>query len=417
MALNLVELVSKELSGENAGKIASLLGESNSAVARGIGAAVTSIIAGFMNKASTEGGSLEMVNWIRGGGYDGKFLDRFGSLLSGEKGAGDLLASGASLLAGLFGTRLGAMETVVSSASGLARGSSRSLLGMAASCGLATLGKQLSTDSLDSVGLMDLLSSQKGVVQSSAPAGLAGALGIMSLSQLGGSPPPMPSGAPGSGMSFIRGLWPFIAAAFAFMLVMKACGDFGYRHVPPKPAAVPADTVKAVQAPVPAPVDTSAATADSLLGAFGEYVLPNGTKLNIPELGIERKLIAFIEDKTKAVDKETWFSFDRLTFDTGKATLQPSSQEQLNNIAEILKAYPVVELKVGGYTDNVGDPKANLKLSQARAETVMAEVVKLGIDQKRLTAEGYGDQHPVADNATEEGRQKNRRVDCRVARK
>jgi outer membrane protein OmpA-like peptidoglycan-associated protein len=47
----------------------------------------------------------------------------------------------------------------------------------------------------------------------------------------------------------------------------------------------------------------------------------------------------------------------------------------------------------------------------------MAEVVKLGIDQKRLAAEGYGDQHPVADNATEEGRQKNRRVDCRVSKK
>jgi len=76
-----------------------------------------------------------------------------------------------------------------------------------------------------------------------------------------------------------------------------------------------------------------------------------------------------------------------------------------------------VALKFGGYTDNIGDPQANLALSKERAEAVMAEIVKLGIDSSRLEAEGYGDQFPVADNATEEGRQKNRRVDCRVTKK
>lgn len=178
----------------------------------------------------------------------------------------------------------------------------------------------------------------------------------------------------------------------------------------------------AATAPIPtaaAPDTAAVAAPDSAnaLGAFAEYELPNGVKLNIPEFGIERKLIAFIEDATKPADKETWFSFDRLVFDTGKATLKPESQEQINNINEILKAFPAVTLKFGGYTDNAGNPQANLKLSQERAEAVMAEIVKLGIDKARLAAEGYGDQHPVADNATEEGRQKNRRVDCRVAKK
>ena len=91
--------------------------------------------------------------------------------------------------------------------------------------------------------------------------------------------------------------------------------------------------------------------------------------------------------------------------------------EQLKNIAEILKAYPKVNLKIGGYTDNVGNPAANLTLSQKRAENTMQEIVKLGIDAKRLEAEGYGDKYPVADNSTEEGRQKNRRIDLRVTRK
>ena len=128
-------------------------------------------------------------------------------------------------------------------------------------------------------------------------------------------------------------------------------------------------------------------------------------------------MIAFIEDKTKAVDKTTWFSFDRLNFETGKTTLMPESQEQLKNIAEILKAFPDVALKIGGYTDNVGKPEANVKLSEARAKTVKAELVKLGTDEKRLEAEGYGQAHEIASNDTEEGRAKNRRIDVRVTKK
>lgn len=89
----------------------------------------------------------------------------------------------------------------------------------------------------------------------------------------------------------------------------------------------------------------------------------------------------------------------------------------MKNVAEILKAFPSVEIKLGGYTDNSGDPKANLKLSDDRAKSVMAELVKMGIEAKRLAAEGYGDQHPVADNNTPEGKEKNRRVSIRVTKK
>ena len=153
------------------------------------------------------------------------------------------------------------------------------------------------------------------------------------------------------------------------------------------------------------------------LGKLPMVKLPNGIELNVPELGVERKLIAFIVDASKPVDKTTWFTLDRLEFDTGSAALKPSSMEQLKNIAEILKAYPKVALKIGGYTDNRGNPDANLKLSQKRAENTMQEIVKSGVDAKRLEAEGYGEKYPVADNSTKEGRQRNRRIDLRVTSK
>ena len=90
---------------------------------------------------------------------------------------------------------------------------------------------------------------------------------------------------------------------------------------------------------------------------------------------------------------------------------------KVKTVASILKAYPKVEMKIGGYTDNTGDKAGNMKLSADRAAAVMGEFVTMGIEPNRLTSEGYGDQHPVADNTTEEGRQKNRRVSMRVTKK
>ncbi|CCH01811.1 V-type H(+)-translocating pyrophosphatase [Fibrella aestuarina BUZ 2] len=148
-----------------------------------------------------------------------------------------------------------------------------------------------------------------------------------------------------------------------------------------------------------------------------DLTLDGGTSLKGVDVdGIEANLLTFIKSD-KAVDKDTWFDFDRLTFETGSATLKPESQEQLSNIAAILKAYPNVNVKLGGYTDNTGDANANLKLSNDRAASVKAELVKMGIANSRLESEGYGQEHPVASNDTEEGRAQNRRISIRVTKK
>jgi K(+)-stimulated pyrophosphate-energized sodium pump len=153
------------------------------------------------------------------------------------------------------------------------------------------------------------------------------------------------------------------------------------------------------------------------LGAKMDKALSSGVTLNIPENGIENNLLKFIENKDQAIDKKAWFDFDRLTFETGKSTLKPESTEQLKNIAEILKAFPNVNIKLGGYTDNTGDANANLKLSGERASTVKAELIKLGITDDRLESEGYGQENPVSTNDTEEGRAANRRISIRVTKK
>jgi len=89
----------------------------------------------------------------------------------------------------------------------------------------------------------------------------------------------------------------------------------------------------------------------------------------------------------------------------------------LKNIAEILKAYPAVNIKLGGYTDNTGNANSNLKLSGDRATSVKKELAGLGIADSRLEAEGYGQEHPVATNDTDEGKAQNRRISVRVTKK
>ncbi len=100
-----------------------------------------------------------------------------------------------------------------------------------------------------------------------------------------------------------------------------------------------------------------------------------------------------------------------INFETGKATIQPDSAKSLDDAAAALKAAPELKIEVGGHTDNVGTPQANEKLSADRAQAVMAALVTRGIAAGRMTAKGYGQTSPIADNRTEEGRAKNRRVE------
>jgi len=100
-----------------------------------------------------------------------------------------------------------------------------------------------------------------------------------------------------------------------------------------------------------------------------------------------------------------------IEFDTGKATLKPASEKVLGDVLSLLQAQPDWKMKIEGHTDSTGTKAGNMTLSQQRAAAVVAWLVKKGIPAERLTAVGFGDSKPVADNATDEGRARNRRVE------
>jgi outer membrane protein OmpA-like peptidoglycan-associated protein len=173
----------------------------------------------------------------------------------------------------------------------------------------------------------------------------------------------------------------------------------------------------AATAATPAATTPDAAADAGALGPMVDHSLPGGARIAVPARGVEGRLLAFLQDASLPADKGTWFDFDRLTFESGSATLQARSKDQLASVAAILAAHPAVKLKIGGYTDNVGQPAHNLRLSGQRAANVRAALIDLGVGPDRLAAEGFGDKHPVGDNATPEGRAMNRRISMRVVEK
>lgn len=116
----------------------------------------------------------------------------------------------------------------------------------------------------------------------------------------------------------------------------------------------------------------------------------------------------------KEIVKKVNTAAQRIYFVTNKAVLRKSSNKTLNTIAEVLKADPNLKLSIAGHTDNKGSKGVNNVLSTKRAEAVKKYLVKIGVSEDRLKAEGYGSSRPVADNATAAGRAKNRRVEMRL---
>ncbi len=100
-----------------------------------------------------------------------------------------------------------------------------------------------------------------------------------------------------------------------------------------------------------------------------------------------------------------------INFDTGKSIIRDESKPIIEQIVQMMKSNPDLKIGVEGHTDNVGSPASNKTLSEARAKSVVSALVAQGISADRLTPAGYGQDNPVADNNTEEGRAKNRRVE------
>lgn len=108
------------------------------------------------------------------------------------------------------------------------------------------------------------------------------------------------------------------------------------------------------------------------------------------------------------------FTLDEVYFDVNRSSLRKKSFAELNELVEFMERKENIRIEIAGHTDSTGEEEDNMKLSQRRAERVKQYLVSKGIDARRIEAQGYGENQPVADNSTKEGRQKNRRTEVRI---
>jgi len=390
--------------------LASRLGESTTGVQSGLGAATATTLSGLADRAG-DSGFLGQITGLLGGGAGQNILASLPSIASsGPTGTvGEVINR---FLPMVFGTQQGQVASAITQYAGLSSGSGLGLLKMAAPLVLGYFAKLHAAGSLTTSSLGNALRAESPNLQNYLPANLRTVTsGLVSPGPARAAFAPVVAER-----TTPRWLVP-LAIAGALLLGLLAIRSLMNPVTPVRTTATVTNEPPPVAREAPTTATNTPPAAWAALGDMMKVKLPDGTELNVPSRGVEARLVSYLNDSSAPVSDNTWFDFDRLLFDTGKATLQPASQEQLTNIAEILKAYPQVKIRIGGYTDNTGDPAANLQLSQQRADNVMTQLTQLGVDPSRMSAKGYGQEDAVADNSTEEGRQKNRRISLRVTDK
>ncbi|WBV57262.1 sodium-translocating pyrophosphatase [Chryseobacterium daecheongense] len=151
-------------------------------------------------------------------------------------------------------------------------------------------------------------------------------------------------------------------------------------------------------------------------GNIKEIKMNNGKTISLGENSRLFEMYNSIKNKNQSVlDPNHWYTIENLYFESGSSDLKAGSDAQLANLAELLNAFPGLRIKLGGYTDDTGNPDSNKKLSNLRAQTAKLKLLEMGIPSDRVEAEGYGSQFPVCEeNDTDECKAKNRRIDVRV---
>ena len=399
MALNIIDLIKGQLGPALVSQAASQLGESESGISKAISGLLPAVVGGMANNADKPG-VLDAITRAASSGM-------LGNLLGGAT-ENSLISS---VLSSIFGDKIGALVNSISTFSGVSNSSSSSLLSMVTGAALGSIGKYAADNNIGASGITSLLHDQKGVVSSLLPAGLS--LASLGLGNAFGDHDPQKvkvtsydepkvevnrggethvTSTPNNnneGGSIWKWLLPLLLLALAAWFLWKQCNKPADQTVVTSDStAVVSDTANTMMNNDSAMVTGSKEMTDIDL---------NGKPLKGYANGLEASMINFLKSdgyKNAADDaalRDTWYNFDNVNFKMGSSSeLEAGSEGQVQNLAEILKAYPEAKINIGGYTDNTGDAAVNKALSQKRADFIKAELGKMGVGAQVVDAKGYG---------------------------
>lgn len=406
MSFNLLETVKNHFNSDFTNQASTSLGESSSGISKALSAIIPTGLAGILSKATSghDGASsvLDMAKQAAGN------LPSTPSLTAGQdNNSGGILSS-------LFGNNQSGIVSSISQYAGIKESSASSLLNAGVPSMMGILGKHVDQSNLSPSGLSDFLSSQKDSIMNAMPSGLSSLtrqLGLGSIGAAASSPTSGIKSSVGSAGSSASSLASNVKSSVVdrtqsvvdppnggakwllpLILILAAIALLWYFS---RSCNKSSDTTTTTDT-LTTKTDTAAAVAADTATGTIKVTLPNGKVLDANKGGIEDQLVTFLKSDWKSLSddslKSKWFNFDNLNFNTGKATLLPESEHQLDNIGEILKAFPDAKIKIGGYTDITGDAEANKKLSQDRADAAKDGLTKRGVGAQVTGADGYGSQ-------------------------
>ncbi len=398
MAFNLIEMVKNYFTADFTNQASSMLGENSTGISKALSATIPASLAGILNKATSgTAGANDVFDTAK---------SSIGDIMGGSNLTSNTnIEKGNSVLSKIFGPNQTSITSAISGYAGIKDSSTSALMAMGSPAIMGLLGRHAEQNNLSASGLAGFLSSQKDHILHAMPAGLTSLAGMLGLGSLESAAshlksPNQITPHTKSAIEDVKtisdrptGKW--LVPLIVILIVIALLWYFSRSCNETRPS-----TATVTDTATSANNDTGAAMtrtpADTTAGSI-KVQLPNGKELEANKGGIEDQLVTFLNSNWKSLSddslKNKWFNFDNLNFNLGTATITPASEKQLDNIAEILKAYPDAKIKIGGYTDASGNAADNKKLSQDRANAAKAGLDKRGVGSQVIGAEGYGSQY------------------------
>jgi OmpA-OmpF porin, OOP family len=398
MPFNIIEAVESQVTPERVEAIAKQTGESPIKARQGISTGILAIVSGLIHRSSTPSGAASLLETLK-----------------------SPLGGGAALATSLLGDRSEQLTDLVAKTSGVGRPAATGIMGALLPLAGTVLGRQVLSQKLDAGGLAAMMLSQKEKLASlpGLPAGLAGMLGLRKGPEIvrpqTGAPKIAAAAAPvaerAQKVDGAKKSRAWVPLAVVLGAVALGAIFFARRSTTPK-TEEPTAQAPRVEAPTmgtPRTEPQPAAPAAPGAGAVPGGQVPVGqTTVTGAEVPKEKSGLDVHFEGKDVPDRVT---LSDVTFDFGTTNVN-TGEDTIDHLANLMKQHPSTRVRLEGHTDNVGNPAVNNSLSQKRATAVQKMLVDKGVDSGRIQAVGRGAAEPISPNTTDEGRQKNRRIDA-----
>ncbi|MDZ7900060.1 MAG: OmpA family protein [Arcicella sp.] len=460
--MNLFGELKELLVGEVANKAAAIIGEKEDKVKTAIEGLIPTVVGGLMKRATNETGATTLMNMVKKGKHDGTIIEQLDSLLKNKESFVSFTEKGNNVVSMLLPDKKSSIATMISQFAGVRNSSATSLLAMVAPLVMDKLGKLVTTQGLDKIGLANTLLEQKSYLLDETPEDLQpkmiDVLGLSTFMSEEIKPIQYAPGSPIKSSSINKpvnnkpaeykevsysdkdyderngamNIPKWLLPAILIGLVLAGVGYFAATYDWSKLRSDSTVTLEPdssqMEQVTNANIDTTNLSKDTVVTKVDSAIsvnvpaartagisLPNGQELDLPEGTFNYKFAKYLTDSTAKVNQT--FTFDNLNFESNSPVLIAGSEKTVQDLAKIMTAYPKVQVKLTGYTDNTGDSLQNRKLSAKRAFTVRNLLIANGISDIRIDFAGKGSSNPVASNTNEAGKAQNRRIEVKVVKK